>query len=59
MRPCAECQYFPDFQKFFNYYGNVDYVDKWINAGFYREQTNFESGRGNASNFAGYNKDAL
>jgi hypothetical protein len=58
MRPCPECQYFPDFQKFFNYYGSADYADKWINAAFYNEQTNFAGGRGNAD-FAGYNKEAL
>jgi hypothetical protein len=58
MRPCPACQYFPDFQKFFNFYGNVDYADRWITAAFYSEQTNFENGRGNAD-FAGYNKEAL
>lgn len=58
MRPCPECAYFPDFQKFFNFYGNFDYADRWITAAFYSEQTNFENGRGNAD-FAGYNKDAL
>jgi hypothetical protein len=58
MRPCPTCGYFRDFQKFFNFYGNVDYADKWISAAFYSEQTNFENGRGNAD-FAGYNKEAL
>jgi hypothetical protein len=58
MRPCPECPYLPDFQKFFNFYGNADYADKWISAAFYNEQTNFENGRGNAD-FAGYNKGAL
>jgi hypothetical protein len=58
MRPCPQCGYYPDFQKFFNYYGNPDYADKWINAAFYGEQTNFENGRGNAD-FANLPKIAL
>jgi hypothetical protein len=48
MRPCPQCGYYPDFKKFVDYYGNVDYAHRWINAAFYGEQTNFENGRGNA-----------
>jgi hypothetical protein len=48
MRACPECGYYPDFKMFVDYYGNVDYAHRWINAAFFGEQTNFENGRGNA-----------
>jgi hypothetical protein len=58
MRSCPQCGYYPDFKKFVDYYGNVDYTHKWINAAFYGEQTNFENGRGNAD-FGIMDKGAL
>jgi hypothetical protein len=59
MTPCPQCGYYPDFTKFFQYYGNFDYADKWIEAAFFSQQTNFQNGRGNA-NFAEFStKGAL
>jgi hypothetical protein len=58
MRPCPTCGYYPDFQKFFDYYGNFDYAHRWINASSYSEQTNFKNGRGNAD-FGMMGKGAL
>jgi hypothetical protein len=40
---------YKDAKYFVDYYGNADYADKWITAAFTGGQTNFLSGRGNAS----------
>jgi hypothetical protein len=58
MRPCSTCGYYPDFRKFHEYYGDVAYAHKWIEAAFYKEKTNFENGRGNAD-FGIMDKGAL
>ena len=47
MRPDqAAGAYFPDFQKFVDYYGPADYADAWITAALEGAATNFS--RGNA-----------
>jgi len=45
MRPDQENDpYFPDFQKFVDYYGQPDYADAWITAAFEAESTSFKNG---------------
>lgn len=50
MYRCENCPY-RTFEKFREYYGFFDYADKWVNAAFKGEGTNFQ--RGNA-NFVRY-----
>lgn len=49
--------FYPEFQKYYNYYGDADYGDKWVQAAFTASATDFSSGKGNAD-FSSYDLDA-
>ena len=55
MKACPGCDYYPDFNLFFEYYGMTDYADHWIQAAFFNRTTDFS--RGNAD--FKYSKDGL
>lgn len=57
MRPDEDtAPYFPDFQKFVDYYGDADYANKWVVAALTGQDTDFKSGKGDA-NFGLYGQD--
>ena len=43
MKPCSSCEYFPDFKKFFQYYGKPDYAHRWIMSAFEAKRVGFDS----------------
>ncbi|KAL7578364.1 hypothetical protein ACA910_012767 [Epithemia clementina (nom. ined.)] len=55
MKSCPDCAYFDSFQKFFDYYGDPAYADKWIKAASFGNQTAFSNSKGD-SNFASYSR---
>ena len=57
MRPSADQAFYPEFQKYYDYYGDADYGDKWVSAAFDGSATGFSSGRGDAD-FSKYEADA-
>lgn len=57
MRPSEGQDFYPEFQKYYNYYGDADYGDKWVQAAFTASATDFSSGKGNAD-FSSYDLDA-
>lgn len=54
MRGAAGEPFFPDFQKFVDYYGSSTYADDWLQACFTMGSTSFKNGN---ANFAGYGND--
>ena len=54
MRGAAGQPFFPDFQKFFDYYGSSTYADDWLQACFTKGSTTFDNGN---ADFAGYGDD--
>jgi hypothetical protein len=48
MRP-AGGSFFPDFQKFVDYYGSSTYADAWLEACFAKGATNFTYGNADFS----------
>ena len=52
MRPDqATAPYFPDFQKFVDYYGTPDYADKWVTSAFDGTSTGFTRGNADFSTY--------
>jgi hypothetical protein len=52
MRKCDTCDYYEDFQKFVDYYGDVFYADKWVSAAFDESNTSFTNGNGDFSDYS-------
>jgi hypothetical protein len=52
MRKCASCDYYEDFQKFVDYYGDVYYADIWVSAAFNEVTTAFDNGNGDFSDYS-------
>jgi hypothetical protein len=52
MRKCDTCDYYEDFQKFVDYYGDVFYADKWVSAAFDESNTAFDNGNGDFSDYS-------
>jgi hypothetical protein len=52
MRKCDSCDYYEDFQKFVDYYGDVYYADKWVSAAFDGKSTAFANGNGNFNDYS-------
>jgi hypothetical protein len=50
MFDCPDCPY-PDYQKFYNYYGKHDYADKWVQAAFSGTSTDFANGNANFGSY--------
>jgi hypothetical protein len=44
MKPCNKCEYYKDFQRFVEYYGEPAYADKWIKAAFEGKFVSFKHG---------------
>mmetsp|Transcript_17619 Transcript_17619/g.49856 ORF Transcript_17619/g.49856 Transcript_17619/m.49856 type:complete len:503 (-) Transcript_17619:120-1628(-) len=43
MNDCDNCPY-PMYEKFYNYYGEFDYADKWVQAAFALQKADFTNG---------------
>ena len=53
MRPDQDLgTYFPDFQKFVDYYGTPEYANEWILSAFKGEATNFQQGNADFSDWS-------
>jgi hypothetical protein len=52
MRKCESCEYYEDFQKFVDYYGDVYYADTWVSAAFDGSSTRFTNGNGNFGDYS-------
>jgi hypothetical protein len=52
MRKCESCEYYEDFQKFVDYYGDVYYADTWVSAAFEGSSTRFSNGNGNFGDYS-------
>lgn len=44
MKPCGKCDYYKDFNRFYEYYGQADYADKWIDTAFEGKTISFKHG---------------
>jgi hypothetical protein len=52
MRKCESCDYYEDFQKFVDYYGDVYYADKFVLAAFDGSSTAFDRGNGDFRDYS-------
>ena len=55
MKPCTHCELYPEFKKFFQFYGREDYAHRWIMSAFDATRVVFESC---ASDFTIYSLEA-
>lgn len=44
MKPCGKCDYYRDFNRFYEYYGRPDYADQWIDMAFEGKSISFKHG---------------
>jgi hypothetical protein len=52
MRKCETCEYYEDFQKFVDYYGDLYYADTWVSAAFDGSSTAFNNGNGDFRDYS-------
>lgn len=43
MKPCPNCRYYKEFERFYEFYGKTDYANKWIMTALEGERTAFDS----------------